>query len=199
MNALRLFCAASLALSAPSALADEVSASVEPTPHAWGLEVEVVQPFIPTVNLTRLRATRALWGTPTGLRGEVLFGVYVRPDIPHDVVERISEYMLVAGYRQYFWRGLHADLSLEGGLAWGTNRFDGKFYRTPTLFLNANVGYRFGFFEPQGFFADRASPVGFFVIPQFGTLASLGVANIGPRNGKPDVFLQGNLLVGLSF
>jgi hypothetical protein len=29
--------------------------------------------------------------------------------------------------------------------------------------------------------------------------SSLGVADIGPRNGKPDVFFQANLLLGLSF
>jgi hypothetical protein len=167
--------------------------------HHWGVEAEVLQPWIPTVNLTRVRMSRTLWGSPTGLRGDLMLGVYLRPNIVHDVLERISEYMLVAGYRQYFWRGLHAEVSLEGGVAWGTNRFDGREYVTPTLFLNANAGYRFGFFEAGGFLSERAGPVGFFVIVQGGVLASLGVANIGPRNGKPDVFPQGNLVVGVSF
>jgi hypothetical protein len=167
------------------------------TTHPWSAEVEVLQPWIPTINIVRVRVARTLWGTEGGLRGDLLLGVELRPDVVHDVVERISEYQLGVGYRQYVWRGLHAEVSLDGGLAWGTNRFDGRFYRTPTLFLNSNLGYRFAFFERGGFFDER--PVGFFVTPQVGLYSSLGVANIGPRNGKPDVFLQGNLLLGVSW
>lgn len=170
-----------------------------PDLHRWGVESEVVQPFIPTVNIVRLRGTYSTWGSSTGLRGDVVVGVYLRPGIEHDIVDRISEYQLSVGYRQYFWRGLHAEAGLDVGVAWGTNRFDGQFYRTPTLFLNTNVGYRFGFFEPGGFFEDRRSAVGFFIAPQAGVLTSLCIANIGPRNGKPDVFPQANLLIGLSF
>lgn len=64
--------------------------------------------------------------------------------------------------------------------------------------MEANVGYRFAFFE-RGGLIERYAPVGLFVAPQFGVLGSLGVADIGPRNGKPDWFLQGNLLVGATF
>lgn len=166
--------------------------------HKWGIEVEAVQPWIPTVNIFRIRGTRTLWGTADGLRGDVMLGAYLRPGIKHDVLQYINEYQISAGYRQYVWRGLHAEAGLDAGAAWGTNKFDGKRYTTPTLFLNANIGYRFGFFEPGGIVSHRRSSVGFYVIPQFGVLAGLGVADIGPRDGKPDVFLQGNLLLGVS-
>lgn len=168
-------------------------------PHAWAVEIETLQPWIPTVHIFRLRGTRTLWGSSTGLRGDLLLGFTLRPGIKHDVVDYIHEYQVGVGYRQYFWRGLHAEVGVDAGIAWGTNLVDGKRYETATLFLNTNVGYRFGFFEPGGFFGDRGSPVGFYVIPQFGVYTSLGVADIGPRNGKPDWFLQGNLLLGLSF
>lgn len=190
-------------VAATLCLAMESSALGEPLEpprvHRWGLETEVVQPLVPTVNIVRLRATFSAWGDATALRGDLMLGVYLRPGIEHDIVERISEYQLSVGYRQYFWRGFHAEVGLDAGLAWGTNRFDGQFYRTPTLFLNTNLGYRFGFFEPGGFFDDQRSSLGFFVAPQVGVLTSLGVANIGPRNGKPDVFPQANLIIGLSF
>lgn len=170
-----------------------------PSAHPWGVEVDTVQPWIPTVHIFRMRGTRTLWGTPTGPRGDVLLGFTVRPGIKHDVVDYIHEYQAGVGYRQYFWRGLHAEAGLDVGAAWGTNLVDGKRYHTATLFLNTNVGYRFGFFEPGGLAGNPRSPVGFYLVPQVGVYTSLGVADIGPRNGKPDVFLQGNLMVGLSF
>jgi hypothetical protein len=167
--------------------------------YKWGVEAEAIQPFLPTINIFRIRGTRTLWGSSTGPRGDLIAGLYLRPGIKHDVLNYIYEYQLSAGYRQYFWRGFHAEAGLDAGAAWGTNRFDGKRYSTATLFLNANVGYRFGFFEPGGFCEDKRSRVGFYAIAQFGVLAGLGVADIGPRNGKPDVFPQGNLVLGISF
>ena len=167
--------------------------------HRWGVEVELIQPFIPTVNIIRARGTRTLWGRSGKLRGDVVAGVYIRPNIRHDVVYRISEYMATVGYRQYFWRGLHLEALVNAGAAWGTNRVDEQYYRTPSLFGEVNAGYRFGFFEPGGFFADRGKKVGFYLALQGGTIFTMGVADIGPRNGKPDVFAQGNLLLGLSF
>jgi hypothetical protein len=35
--------------------------------------------------------------------------------------------------------------------------------------------------------------------PGYTSYTSLGVADIGPRHGKPDVFPQANLLAGVSF
>ncbi len=191
-------------LSASPALAaqaDTVEAAprAEPAMHKWSVEIDAIQPFIPTVGIIRPKVTRTLWGTPKGFRGDLVLGAWIRPHITHDVVKYIDEYMGSVGYRQYFWRGLHAETILDAGAAWGTNLFDGKFYRTATLFLDVNVGYRFGFFEPGGLVEGSGKGVGFFVAPQAGMLTSLGVANIGPRNGKPDVFAQGSLLVGASF
>jgi hypothetical protein len=183
-------------VTAPALAEDEKGA---PPAHPWGVEVDTVQPWIPTVHIFRMRGTRTLWGSPTGLRGDVLLGFTVRPGIKHDVVDYIHEYQAGIGYRQYFWRGLHAEAGLDVGAAWGTNLVDGKRYHTATLFLNTNVGYRFGFFEPGGLAGNPRSAVGFYVVPQVGVYTGLGVADIGPRNGKPDVFLQGDLMVGLSF
>jgi hypothetical protein len=172
-------------------------------PHQWAIETELIQPFIPTVRIMQLRITRTVWG---GLhrRGDIVAGIYVRPNINHDVLESISEYMAEVGYRHYFWRGLHAEALLFAGKAWGTNKFDKKYYSTPSLFASTNVGYRLDFLEPGGLYADRAGAVGFYAAAQFGVLTSLGylgldVNDIGPRNGKPDWFIQGNLLVGASW
>lgn len=190
--------------SMPSAHAEtdipaETTTSESPSMHKWSVEVDAVQPFLPTIGIIRPKVTRTLWGAPSKPRGDLVLGLWIRPHIEHDVVETIDEYMGSVGYRQYVWKGLHAEAILDAGAAWGKNKLDGKDYRTATLFLDVNVGYRFGFFEPGGIVEGTGDGVGFFVAPQVGMLAGLGVADIGPRNGKPDVFLQGTLLVGASF
>lgn len=194
---LRFLPAALLLTSLAHAETPAVAQAATPAPHAWALETELVQPFIPTVGIIRLRGARTLWGTPGGLRGDLLVGAYLRPGIAHEIVDRINEYLLTVGYRQYVWRGAHVEVELDAGWAWGTNRIDGKLYSNPSLLLNVNAGYRFGFFEPGGFF-DNGSAVGFFVTPQVGFLQGLAT-NIGPRGGRPDTFLTAGLLVGLSF
>lgn len=162
----------------------------------WGLETELVQPFVPGVHIGRVRVSRTLWGAPSGPRGELLAGVYLRPDVEHDIVETIDEYLVSLGYRQTFVRGLHADLALEAGWVWGhQNLIDGEDYSTPVLLLDANLGYRVDLLS-RGAGTD-ARRYGIYVIPQLGVLAGL-VTDIGPRGGKADVFLQGKLLVGLA-
>jgi len=191
----------------PSASADVTSLEPDGTasaeqpvrPHRFGVELNTVQPFIPTVNIIRPKLTWTIFGEPGGFRGDAIVGAYIRPHIEHDILFTIDEYMGTLGYRQYFWRGLHLETMLSAGAAWGTNRYDGEAYDTPTLFMDVNAGYRFGFFEPGGFAHDGTESVGFFVTLQGGTIFSLGVSDIGPRNGKPDYFAQGDLLLGVSF
>lgn len=175
------------------------AASAAPAPHAWSIETETIQPFVPTVGIVHVRATRTLWGDPDGGHGDLVAGVYLRPHVAHDVVEHIDEYMATVGLRYFVWRGLHAEALVDAGVAWGTNKLDGMAYRTPTLFAELNAGYRLSFFAPGGI-AGRPRRLGMFVTPQVGVLSSLGVGNdIGPRNGKPDWFITGALLVGATF
>lgn len=160
----------------------------------WALETEAFQPFYPTVHIIRIQATHTL--TPAHKQtGDLLLGMYLRPNVAHDVVEKINEYMLMAGYRQYVWKGLHAEAKLNTGYAWGTrNLIDGRDYETFTLFWECNVGYRL--------FIGGKSNARLYLVPQFGILdnaRSAEATNIGPRGGKPDTFLQGNLLLGIHF
>jgi hypothetical protein len=162
----------------------------ETTLKKWGIETELVQPLLPNVGIIRIQGTYTLT-SPDKKRGDFLFGAYIRPNVKHDVVEKINEYMLILGYRQYFWKGLHAEAKLNGGYAWGTkNLIDAKDYNNGTLFWEANAGYKFDF-------ANKTNS-NFYAIAQFGILSSLS-ADIGPRGGKSDTFIQGNLLIGINF
>jgi hypothetical protein len=159
----------------------------------WGLEADLIQPFIPEVNIITVKATRTVAGTPNASHGDLMLGVFVRPNITHDVVTRISEYMGSIGYRQYFVRGLHAEAQYLAGYVWGQrNRVDRKDYEGFVQFGEVNVGYRF----PIGRGASRR----LYAMPQLGYLQGLNdKLVIGPRNGKEDAFVTGKLLVGFSF
>ena len=165
------------------------------SPKKWGLETELVQPFLPTVNIVRLQATRTLTKPESKMKGDLLFGMYIRPNIKHDVVEKINEYMLILGYRQYFWKGLHLEAKANVGYAWGTkNLIDGKDYETSTVFWESNLGYKFNL--------TNKTKSSLYVIPQFGVIGNAkgeNTTNIGPRGGKPDTFIQGSLIVGINF
>lgn len=160
-------------------------------PPKWGIETELVQPFIPNVGIYRLQVTRTITSPDRTNRGDLLIGAYIRPNVKHDIVEKIDEYMLIVGYRQYVWRGLHLEAKTNIGFADGTkNRLDGKNYNNFSWFWEANAGYKFTL--------TGKGANGLYVIPQFGILSSIS-ADIGPRGGKSDTFLQGNLLIGFQF
>lgn len=110
----------------------------------WGLETELVQPFLPNVGIYRLQATRTLTAPNRPNRGDLLLGAYIRPNVKHDIVEKINEHMLIVGYHQYVWKGLHVEAKSNLGFAGGTkNRIDGKDYNNLSWFWEANAGYRF--------------------------------------------------------
>jgi hypothetical protein len=159
----------------------------------WGLEADLVQPFIPEVNIITIKATRTITGVPSAAHGDLMLGVFVRPNITHDVVTRISEHMGSIGYRQYIRGGLHAEAQYLAGYVWGTrNLVDRKDYEGFVHFAEANVGYRI----PLG----RAAGRRLYATPQIGFLQGLNdELVIGPRNGKADAFVTGKLLVGFSF
>ncbi len=171
------------------------SQTIETPKKKWGIESEFVQPFLSTVQIVRIQGTRSLTSPDKKLRADLLFGGYIRPNVKHDVVEKINEYMVILGYRQYFWKGLHLEAKSNLGYAWGTrNLIDNKDYETITWFWEANLGYKFDFMKKKNY--------NLYVIPQFGALGNArgnNTRNIGPRGGKPDTFIQGNLMVGVNF
>ena len=155
----------------------------------WGFEVELIQPFIPTVEIFNLQATKTIFATNSGQKSDLVLGAYLRPKVEHDVVEKIDEYMLYTAYRHYFWEGLHAEAGVNTGYYYGTkNLVDGKDYDGLGLFWEANIGYKLNIGKKKRF----------YMIGQFGGLGNIK-ADIGPRGGKPDNFIQGNLFIGINF
>jgi hypothetical protein len=154
--------------------------------NKWGFETELIQPFLPEVGIVRIQATRKI-----NVKGDLLIGAYIRPNVKHDIVEKINEYLFMVGYRQFFWNGLHVEAKSNIGFARGIkNKIDGKDYNNFSWFWEANTGYKFDF--------AKKLHSNFYVIPQFGILSSIS-SDIGPRGGKTDTFIQGNLLFGYNF
>jgi hypothetical protein len=79
-------------LLAPAAQAQRADTS---DARRWGLEADLVQPFIPEVNIITIEATRTITGTPSATHGDLMLRVFVRPNITHDVV-RFGDSALIA-------------------------------------------------------------------------------------------------------
>ncbi len=157
----------------------------------WGIETELIQPVLPNVGIIRIQASKTITTANKKRRGDFLIGGYIRPNVKHDIVEKINEYLLMVGYRQYFGNAFHIEAKSNIGYAWGTkNKIDGKDYNNFSWFWEANTGYKINFAKKQN--------SNLYIIPQFGILSSIS-SNIGPRGGKSDTFIQGNLLFGINF
>lgn len=149
-NVMRCFCAVLLAMSAyhGQAQSDEIS-------KKFGLETDILWPFFP--GATRTHLTMLIWQKGQ-LRGDVYVGVNV--DFPQDRVTegRFADYSLASGYRQYFWKGMHAEFSQTTGLGVLENHVKtGRTYRSFDWLMSAYVGYKFEFAKKRC-----------YILPQFG-------------------------------
>lgn len=183
----------------------------------WTIETELVQPFLPTIGIGRIQLNRTLWGDWKNEHGELVLGTFMRPGIKHDVVEQITEYAGSIGYRHYFNSNWNIEAKYYLGYVWARNNLQNrrdyepvfyfadnlplqlaalqeirKDYKGTVQFAEALIGYRFLLSESE----DRS----IFMLPQFGVLHGLHNSDIiGPRNGKEETFIVGNLIVGMSF
>lgn len=163
-----------------------------PSTPQWGIETELIAPLLPEVGIITIKASRIVSRRDRAdRRGDLLLGAYIRPNVTHDIVEKINEYLLTVGYRQYIYKGLHVEGQVDGGYAWGLkNKIDGKDYNNISILGELNAGYQLNMPSPRSW--------NFYILPQAGVLQGLST-NIGPRGGKSDTFIQGKLIVGIRF
>lgn len=159
----------------------------------WGFEADAIQPFLPEIEIITAKFTRTVFGGTDGKHGDFMIGAFIRPNVKHDVVDVIDEYMASIGYRQYFTKNLNFELQYyAGNVDAKKNKVDGKDYSDFVHFAEANIGYKLNLFKLKG------STI--YLNPQFGYLQGLNKELIiGPRNGKEDAFVQGKLQIGISF
>lgn len=165
----------------------------DPSPAAslWGLEADLVAPFVPQVHIITARVAFTVRGAEGDTPLDLLVGVYARPNVDHDIVRTIDEYHMTLGARQYFLRDWSLEAQLDGGYAWGTaNRIDGRDHNGPAVLGELHLGYRYLFLGD--------SLGGPYFLPQVGVIQGL-FTDIGPRGGKPDTFFSGKLQLGYRF
>ncbi len=189
-----LICIVSCVVASVAVAQEPASVSLnnsQPPSFNWGIEADVLVPWIPTVHIFTVLATRTLWGDPEGLRGDLVLGVYLRPNVAHDIVDEIDEYLGTIAYRQYVWAGLHLEAQLDLGYAWGTrNKVDGLDHNNFAMLGELHAGYRFDF--------GLSEHWGLYLNPQVGVIHGL-ITDIGPRAGKSDTFFSARINVGAMF
>ena len=139
----------------------------EPKPPKYGIETDILWPFI--VQATRTHLTAKIW-QKGNFRGDVYAGLNI--DFPRDreTEGRFADYSLASGYRQYIWKGLHAEFSQTTGLGVLQNHVTtAKTYNSFDWLVTGYIGYKFEF-------ANRK----LYLLPQFGIARVIYKSNPWP-------------------
>jgi hypothetical protein len=159
--------------------------------NLWGVEFNVVWPFVPGVEIYTGKATRTVWESRNS-HGDLTFGFLLRPGTSEDEnAEEFSEYGVNIGYRHYFFKGFHAELALYPSFARETNNnidsrdYDG-FAMTTEFYTGAKID------------VIKKTSYSFYVMPQAGIGYNV-ISNLGPETEGNAPFPTLNLQLGLSF
>lgn len=150
-----------------SMLTMNVFAQSEPKESKFGLETDIIWPFV--AQATRTHFTIKLW-QKGHLRGDLCVGLNI--DFPRDreTEGRFADYSMASGYRQYFWKGLHLEFSQTTGLGVLQNHVStGKTYNSFDWLVSGYIGYKFEFAKKK-----------LYVIPQFGVAGVVYKSNPWP-------------------
>jgi hypothetical protein len=210
MAALLLTTALALSWAAPNATAfgrhhhddDEKDFDLAASEMArpWGVEFNVVWPFVPEVEIYTAKVTRTLWAGDYA-SGDLTVGVLVRPGVEDENAETFREFGLNLGYRQYVWRRAHFELALYPSWAMEEgNKVDGNDYQGFALTTEAYYGYRFDLggwrHHKSGETDDRR--LVWYLMPQIGAGYTL-YSDLGPPSEDEKPFFTLNLQVGAQF
>ncbi|MFY7999691.1 MAG: hypothetical protein ACOVSW_13920 [Candidatus Kapaibacteriota bacterium] len=179
-----------------SLLANSVIAQTEQRESKYGIETDILWPLL--VQTTRTHFTVKLW-QEGHLRGDVYVGINIDFPRERETEGRFADYSLASGYRQYFWKGLHAEFSQTTGLGVLQNHVTtGKTYNSFDWLITGYVGYKFEFE-----FAHK----NFYILPQFGVAGVIYKSNPWPiyedktltKEVGESPFLLGSLRLGFNF
>lgn len=177
-----------------SALTTSILAQNEQRENKYSLETDILWPFL--VQSTRTHFIIKLW-QKGNLRGDIYAGINM--DFPRDreTEGRFADYSLASGYRQYFWKGLHAEFSQTTGLGVLENHVTtGKTYRSFDWLITGYVGYKFEFNRRK-----------LYLLPQFGVAKVIYKSNPWPiyedntlqKEVGETPFMLGSLRFGYNF
>lgn len=167
----------------------------------WGVEFNVIWPFVPGVGIYTAKGTRTLWSREDQT-GEVTFGLLIRPGVDDDEnADLFREYGVNLGYRHYFWRKAHLELALYPSWAIEERNYrDGEDHQGFALTTEVYAGYRIDVGTRDHHWSeesDRSGPV-WYVMPQSGVGYTV-FSDLGPPTVENSVFWTLNLQVGARF
>lgn len=163
----------------------------------WGVEVNLLWPIFPG-NIYKFQVTREVWRNEN-LAGDVYAGLHIRPFEFREDEGDFSNYALTFGYRQFVWKGLHAEVYQAFGPGFNRNNaIDGKDYTSWDYEIGLLAGYRFELFSPEKRTQSKVSP---YISTQHGVLYLAAQSNPHPiRNSTGErPFYAGTLNFGILF
>jgi opacity protein-like surface antigen len=169
----------------PTARAEEEAEA--PPSYDWNAEVNLLTPFFPG-GLFEARVLFRLWQAGD-FRGEAFLGAHsdfsnTRRDTEGDRFDMGPQ----LGYRQYVWKGLHAELYMNAVYAEvHADLADGKNHASFVLLAGALAGYRFDLGER------------FYVMVQAGVAGRFFYSNPWPHPAGEGILPLGGLLLGVKF
>lgn len=128
----------------------------EPT-RKWGAEVNLLWPIFPG-NIYKGQVTYESW-RKNDWAGDVYVGFHIRPFEYRETEGDFSNYALTFGYRQFFWKGLHAEVYQALGPGFNRNNvIDGKDYNSWDYEVGLLAGYRWEILSKEKRAKMRVSP-----------------------------------------
>jgi hypothetical protein len=114
----------------------------------WGAEINFLWPIFPG-NIYKGQVTYETW-RKNDLAGDVYVGFHIRPFEFREDEGEFSNYALTFGYRQFFWKGLHAEIYQAIGPGFNRNNvIDGKDYNSWDYEVGLLLGYRLELFRKE--------------------------------------------------
>ena len=133
----------------------------------YAIETDILWPFL--VQTTRTHFIVKLW-QKGHLRGDMYVGINIDFPRNRETEGRFADYSIASGYRQYLWKGLHAEFSQTTGLGVLQNHVTTKkTYNSFDWLVTGYVGYKFEFAHKK-----------LYVLPQFGVAGVVYKSNPWP-------------------
>lgn len=164
-----------------SAYAQDEQLGTNESNKLWGLGTSITYPM---ARIYMIQASYSSWQY-----GDVLCGVAYQ-NWENDQ-GRSHAYTLLLGYRQFVWRGLHAEVELLPAYNPFHSLVDGKTYTGLELWMSLRIGYRFDF---------ELVDKDFFILVQPGMGFGVARQNRWPdmeNNNKP--IFEPQLITGIRF
>jgi hypothetical protein len=129
-------------------LTDSLAQNQSAPSKRWGAELNLLWPIFPG-NIYKGQVTYETW-RKNDLAGDAYVGFHIRPWEFREDEGDFANYALTFGYRQFFWKGLHAEIYQAIGPGFNRNNvIDGKDYDSWDYEVGLLLGYRLELFKKE--------------------------------------------------